>query len=182
MIDAGTGQRRGEWSREEKGVHAAWNLQWTHLLCSAFKRKGGGKNGSPGGLRGQIQAEGMASSVAIAALFCFHSSEKLPDAPPEGTPGMNRETEKGHKGCKIELSDRNSRSLMCCPLSSCPLRLKIPMMQPCGPHKPTLRPPHPDSVFSAQTWKEASVTHRPQSPHGAERRLQEPPTAPLRPQ
>ena len=46
---------------------------------------------------GQIQAEGMVSSVAIAALFCFHSSEKFLDAPKEGTPGMNRETEKGHK-------------------------------------------------------------------------------------
>ena len=165
MIAAGRGQRRGEWSREEKGVHAAWNHQWTHLLCSAFKRKGGGKNGILGGLRGQIQAEGMMSSVAMAALFCFHSSEKLPDAPPEGTPGMNRETEKGHKWCKIELPNRNSRSLMCCPLSSCPLRLKIPMMQPCGPNNPRLRPPHPDSSFSAQTWKEASVTHRPQDPH-----------------
>ena len=63
----------------------------------AFKRKGGGENGIPGGLMGQIQAEGMVSSVAIAALFCFHSSEKFLDAPKEGTPGMNRETEKGHK-------------------------------------------------------------------------------------
>ena len=66
------------------------------IIHSELKREGGGKNGSPGGLRGQIQAEGMVSSAAIAALFCFHSSEKLPDAPPEGTPGMKRETEKGH--------------------------------------------------------------------------------------
>ena len=56
---------------------------------------------------GQIQAEGMVSSVAIAALFCFHSSEKFLDAPKEGTPGMNRETEKGHKWHKTELPYQN---------------------------------------------------------------------------
>ena len=115
MIATGQGQRRVKGRREEKGVHAAWNHQWTHLLCSAFKRKGGGKNGIPGGLMGQIQTEGMVSNVAIAALFCFHSSEKFPDAPPEGAPGMNRETEKGHKWCKIEFPQRNSRSLIVLP-------------------------------------------------------------------
>ena len=65
---------------------------------------------------------------------------------------------------------------MCCPLSSCPLRLKIPMMQPCGPNNPRLRPPHPDSVFSAQMWKEASVQTGPRVPTRAQRQLHEPHT------
>ena len=65
---------------------------------------------------------------------------------------------------------------MCCPLSSCPLRLKIPMMQPCGPNNPRLRPPHPDSVFSAQMWKEASVQTGPRIPTRAQRQLHEPHT------
>ena len=80
------------------------------------------------------------SSVAIAALFCFHSSEKLPDAPPEGTPGMNRETEKGHKGCKIELPDR---------------KLKVINVLPPFLMSPQAQDSHDAALWSTQAHPEA---------------------------
>ena len=156
--------KKGQVKQRIEGVHAFWNHQWPHLLCSAFKKKSGSKNGIPGGLRGQIQAEGTDVQYSHWCLVLFPLIREALRCFPESNPDEYT-TEKDHKGCKRELPHQNSRSLMCCPHFSCPLRLKIPMMQPCGPHKPSLRPPHPDSVFSAQTWKEASVTHRPQSPH-----------------
>ena len=135
------------------------------LLHSAFKRKSGSKNGSPGGLRGQIQAEGADVQGGHCCLVLFPPIREVPRWSPESSTGKSRETEKGLRGSTIELPPQNSRSPTFCPHSSRPLRLRVPMVQPCGPHKPTLRPPHPDSVFSTQTWKETSVTHRPQRPH-----------------
>ena len=113
------------------------------LLHSAFKRKSGSKNGSPGGLRGQIQAEGADVQGGHCCLVLFPPIREVPRWSPESSTGKSRETEKGLRGSTIELPPQNSRSPTFCPHSSRPLRLRVPMVQPCGPHKPTLRPPPP---------------------------------------
>ena len=151
------GQRRGMRNRKEMGVHAAWNHQWPHLLRSAFKRKGGSRNGSPDGLRGKIKAEGTYAQFSHSCLALVSTDHR---SSPESSPGMSRETERGRRGGKIEPSPQNSRSLTCYPHSSHPLRLRVPVMHPCGSHKPTLWPPHPNSLhFSTQTWEGSFLKH-----------------------
>ena len=136
----------------------------THLLSSAFKKKGGSKNGIPGGLRGQIQAEGTDVQYSHWCLVLFPLIREALRCFPESNPDEYT-TEKDHKGCKRELPHQNSRPLMCCPHFSCPLRLKIPMMQPCGPNKPSLR--HPPSwlcLFSTDVEGSICDTQAPESP------------------
>ena len=65
----------------------------THLLSSAFKKKGGGKNGSPGGLRAQSQAEGADVQCGHCCLVLFPLIREAPRCSPESSPGMSIEPE-----------------------------------------------------------------------------------------
>ena len=107
------------------------------LYTQSFKTY---KNGSPGGLRGQIQAEGADVQGGHFCLVLFPLIREAPRQYPESSTVMSRETEKGLRG-------KHSRA----PTS----KLKITNMLPPFLTAPQAQGSHGTALWSTQAHPEA---------------------------